>query len=78
MTNTTSTLALINGLRNRGIYNVRVVDALDCGVALQVWFYDHNRRTMVLTDPIDCDEACELLDNLPKRRQRMMVRAYAL
>lgn len=78
MTSTIVNLALIFALRNRGIHNVQIIDTVEYDNSLQVWFLDENRRTMVLTDEITCEEAQGILANLPARRRKMMCRAYSL
>lgn len=78
MTNTiNTTLAFINALRNRQIFFVKSYDAYEENNELQVNFKD-NEGAWVLTNPIEKDEAYELMSNLPTRRRRMMVRAYSL
>ena len=78
MTNTIVNLALIFALRNRGIHNVQIIDTMEYDNSLQIWFLDENRRTMVLTDEITCEEAQVIMSNLPKARRRQIVRAYSL
>lgn len=78
MTELIAQIALISALRNRGIYNVQIVDAVEHDNSLQVWFLDESRRTMVLTDEITCEEAQEIMSNLPKARRRQIIRAYSL
>ena len=78
MTNTiNTTLALINALRNRQIFFVKSYDAYEENNELQVNFKDHE-GSWVLTNPIEKDEACELMSNLPIHRRRMMARAYGI
>lgn len=78
MTNTiNTTLAFINALRNRQIFFVKSYDAYEENNELQVNFKD-NEGAWVLTNPIEKDEAYELMSNLPTHRRRMMVRAYSL
>lgn len=78
MTNTIVDLAIILALRNRGIYNVNVLDTMEEDNALQVWFYDRSRKTLVLTEPITSGEACDILVAMPTKRRRMIVKAYSL
>lgn len=78
MTNTIATkVAFINALRNRKIFSIKSYDAYEENGCLQVNFKD-NEGTWVLTNPIEKDEACELMSNLPTRRRRMMVRAFGI
>lgn len=78
MTNTiNTTLAFINALRNRQIFFVKSYDAYEENDCLQVNFKD-NEGTWVLVNPIEKDEACELMSNLPKRRCRQIVRAFGI
>lgn len=78
MTKTIAQVALISALRNRQIFNAQILDAEDYGDNLQIWFYDKSRTTLVLTEPISCGEAQEIMSNLPKARRRQIVRAYSL
>lgn len=78
MTNTIATkVAFINALRNRKIFNIKSYDAYEENGCLQVNFKD-NEGTWVLVNPIEKDEACELMSNLPKRRCRQIVRAFGI
>lgn len=78
MTNTVLDLALIQSLRNKNIYNVRILDTMEEQKGLQVWFYDKSRVTLVLTEPITNEEAIVALNSIPKARRRMAIRAYSL
>ena len=78
MTKTIIDLAIISALRNRGIYNVNILDTMEEDNSLQVWFYDKSRNTLVLTEPITSGEACDILVVMPTKRRRMMVKAYSL
>lgn len=74
MTKTIATkVAFINALRNRKIFSIKSYDAYEENGCLQVNFKD-NEGTWVLTNPIEK----ELMSNLPKRRRRMMVRAFGI
>lgn len=78
MTNTIATkLAFVNALRNHKIFSIKSYDAYEENGCLQVNFKD-NEGTWVLTNPIEKDEACEFMGNLPKYRRRMMVRAFGI
>lgn len=78
MTNTIATkVAFINALRNREIFSIKSYNAYEENDCLQVNFKD-NEGTWVLVNPIEKDEACELMSNLPTRRRRMIVRAFGI
>ena len=67
-------IQLINALRARSLFNVKVLDVYVENNCVQVRFED-KEGTWVLTDPI---EGHELVEKAPEHRRRMMARAYAL
>ena len=71
-------LAFIFALRNREVFFVKSYEVYEENGELQVKFRDNSKCKWVLTNPITKDEAQKLMSNLPTRRRRMMVRAYAL
>ena len=66
-------IQLINALRNRNLFNVKVLDTFIEGDCLQVLFAD-SEGTWVLTNPITPEE----IVNKNVKRARQIVRAYAL
>lgn len=66
-------IQLINALRNRNLFNVKVLDTFIEGDCLQVLFADKESQ-WVLTNPITPEEVA----NKTVKRARQIVRAYAL
>lgn len=66
-------IQLINALRNRNLFNVKVLDNFIEGDCLQVLFAD-SEGTWVLTNPITPEE----IANKNVKRARQIVRAYVL
>ena len=66
-------IQLINALRNRNLFNVKVLDTFIEGDCLQVLFAD-SEGTWVLTNPITPEE----ISNKTIKRARQIMRAYAL
>lgn len=66
-------IQLINALRNRNLFNVKVLDTFIEGDCLQVLFADKEGQ-WVLTNPITSEEVA----NKTVKRARQIVRAYAL
>lgn len=66
-------IQLINALRNRNLFNVKVLDTFIEGDCLQVLFAD-SEGTWVLINPITPEE----IANKNVKRARQIVRAYAL
>lgn len=66
-------IQLINALRNRNLFNVKVLDTFIEGDCLQVLFAD-SEGTWVLTNPITPEE----IANKNVKRTRQIVLAYAL
>lgn len=66
-------IQLINALRSRNLFNVKVLDTFIEGDCLQVLFAD-SESTWVLTNPITPEE----ITNKTVRRARQIMRAYAL
>ena len=73
-----TTLAFIQALRNRGVFFIKSYEAHEENNELQISFRDNSKVKWVLVNPITSEEACELMSNLPKRRRRMMVRAFGI
>lgn len=67
-------IQLINALRNRSLFNVKVLDTFIEGDCLQVLFAD-NEGQWVLTNPIEPEE---ITNKTNVKRARQMMRAYAL
>ena len=66
-------IQLINALRNRNLFNVKVLDTFIEGDCLQVLFAD-SEGTWVLTNTITTEE----IANKNVKRTRQIVLAYAL
>ena len=66
-------IQLINALRSRNLFNVKVLDTFIEGDCLQVLFAD-SEGTWVLTNPITPEEVA----NKAVKRARQIMRAYAL
>lgn len=68
-------IQLINALRSRNLFNVKVLDTYIEGDCLQILFADSERQ-WVLTNPIEPEEVVNKTTNI--KRARQIMRAYAL